>query len=158
MSGRITRDELYMGLAHLMSLRSTCGRKQVGAVLVKEGRVISCGYNGSPSTEPHCLERGCNLSQPCQHAFHAERNAIEWAYMHHLKIEGVTMYVTLMPCKDCAARIISTGGIHRVVFRDEYREKSGILLLKRNGIRTELYQDPRDFNSQLQNCTVPNED
>tara|TARA_R110001606_G_scaffold395476_3_gene567849 strand:+ start:1300 stop:1749 length:450 start_codon:yes stop_codon:yes gene_type:complete len=143
-------------MAHLMSLRGTCKRKQVGAIIVQEGRIISCGYNGAAPELPHCLEHGCDINRACNHAYHAEQNALLWAIGNQININKSVLYVTTSPCIKCAELIIQLKNVGQsmieVVYSEEYREKEGLLLLERNGIRTIKYQDARNFYSQIQNC------
>lgn len=161
MKGRLNREELYMSMAHLMSLRGTCKRMQVGAVLVNKGRIISCGYNGAPSSKPHCLENGCDINRPCNHAFHAEQNAILWAIGNNIDINDTQLYCTHSPCKRCAELIVQMKmvgkNITHVIYSEEYREKDGLLLLERNGISTTQFKDGRNFYSQIRDCKISKE-
>lgn len=120
---RISRDYLYTGVCSLLAARSTCLRGHVGALVVVEHRIVSTGYNGSPSGAPHCLEVGCLPvvnhmlttdelaleSWGCQRAIHAELNAILWAARYGIKLEGGHMYCTYSPCKTCAEAIVQAG-------------------------------------------------
>lgn len=147
-----------MSMAYLMSLRGTCQRKQVGAVIVHEGRIVSCGYNGAASNLPHCLEHGCNINKPCNHSYHAEQNAILWAIGNKIDIMESRLYVTTSPCERCAELIVQMKNVGQniieVVYSDEYREKEGLLLLERNQIKTRKYQDGRNFYTQVQTCKI----
>jgi dCMP deaminase len=120
---RISRDELYLGVCDLLAARSTCLRGHVGALVVVENRIVSTGYNGSPSGAPHCLEAGC-LPVPghrlttdelaldawgCQRSIHAELNTILWAARYGIKLDGGHMYCTYSPCKTCAEAIVQAG-------------------------------------------------
>lgn len=128
-------DEYFMEIAAVVSQRSTCLRRQVGAVIVKEKRMIATGYNGAASGAPHCDVTGCirqklgvrsgERHELCA-AIHAEQNAIIQAAKYGVSIEGATLYCTCQPCAICAKMIVNAG-IRRVVFRgdypDEYAEK-----------------------------------
>lgn len=135
MRTRIGRDELYIEIVKLVAQRSTCLRKQVGAILVKEGRIITTAYNGPPSGFPHCTKDTCK-GKNCNISIHAEMNAIAFAAKSGVSIEGSTMYCTMSPCINCA-KVILNSGIVRVVYFEEYRLREGIELLKNNGIETE---------------------
>lgn len=123
-----------MGMAHLASLRGTCNRLRVGAVLAIESRPISIGYNGAPSGHAHCGSQ-CNATNPCSNTLHAEYNAIWWARKHDLfhLIPKCTLYVTDSPCDKCA-ELITLVGIPRVVYDREYRVVDGINRLKDWGV------------------------
>lgn len=127
---RITRDEFLMQVADLISLRATCPRAKVGAVLVQEGRIISTGYNGSPSGTPHCIDKGCILDKEgsCIRTVHAEVNCICFAAKHGIKTEGSTLYLTLSPCLDCA-KVIINAGIKKVIYWEKYSHSEGLRLL-----------------------------
>jgi dCMP deaminase len=137
---RITRDHLFMGMAHLLAQRSTCERGQVGAVIVRDRRVISSGYNGAPPGMPHCTEVGCKLdpieelasvgarmsgkpaltSLGCQRTIHAEANAIVWAARHGIATEGAVMFCTYSPCRQCA-ELAHSAGIVELIYDKNYR-------------------------------------
>lgn len=112
---------MLMGMAHLASLRGTCNRLRVGAVLALDSRPLSIGYNGAPSGHAHCGS-DCNPSNPCLNTLHAERNAIWWAKEHGLfhLVPQCTLYVTDSPCMPCAT-LIQMAGVRRVVYDREYR-------------------------------------
>ncbi len=120
-----------MELAGNLALRSHCVKAKVGAVLTKDTRIISLGYNGPPAGTHNCdlewPEHGCprDSKGSCSLALHAEQNAILYAAKNNVPIEGCTLYVTLSPCIACA-RIIYTTGIKRVVYRESYAAYKGI--------------------------------
>jgi dCMP deaminase len=124
-------EEIYMDLAENLALRSHCVKAKVGAVLTKDTRIISLGYNGPPAGTHNCdLEwpvEGCprDSKGSCSLALHAEMNAILYASKNNVPIEGCTLYVTLSPCISCA-RIIYTTGIKKVIFKHSYAEYKGI--------------------------------
>jgi dCMP deaminase len=124
-------DEIYMELAAKLALRSHCVKAQVGAVLTKDTRIISLGYNGPPAGTHNCDEEwplsGCprDSKGSCSLALHAEQNAILYAAKNNFSIESSTLYVTLSPCIACA-RVIYTVGIKKVYYKDSYAEFKGI--------------------------------
>ncbi len=131
-----------MELAHVVARRSTCLRQKVGAVIVKDKRILATGYNGPPSGMPHCIDVGClreRLGVPSGerielcNGLHAEQNAIIQAAKFGISIDGATMYTTHCPCITCAKMIINAG-IKRVVYGREYADKRGLELLKKAGI------------------------
>ena len=135
-------DEYFMGIMDLVKERSTCLRRQVGALIVKDKRILSTGYNGAPTGCSHCEEVGClreKLQIPsgqrhelCR-ALHAEQNAIVQAAMHGVSVAGGTLYVTHQPCVMCAKMAINAG-IKRIVFKGAYPDELSLELLKEAGI------------------------
>ena len=133
---RVSRDAQMLMQAMVTSLRSTCGRRQVGAIIALDGRVISSGYAGPPSGHPHCDHRcftASNAMGGCNRTIHAEANAIAYAARHGISTTGATLYCTLSPCRECAKIIISSG-IKRVCYLEAYRDLSGVNLLQESGI------------------------
>lgn len=130
---RIDRDTLFMTVAALAAERGTCPRKQVGAVIVVENRIVSMGYNGAPPGLAHCTEVGCNVDettfQGCQRAIHAEVNALAFSARQGQATDGAVMYSTCATCVPCAQLLLSAG-IREFVFREPYRLRDGIELLK----------------------------
>ncbi len=124
-------DDIYMDLATSLALRSHCVKAQVGAVLTKDSRVISLGYNGPPAGTHNCDEQwpveGCprDSKGSCSLALHAEQNAILYASKNNVEISGSTLYVTLSPCISCA-RVIFTTGIKRVIYLNSYADYKGL--------------------------------
>jgi len=124
-------DEYFMQLAHLVKRRSTCLRRQVGAVLVRDRRILATGYNGAPSGIVHCEVTGClrqKLKVPsgqrhelCR-GLHAEQNVIIQCALHGVSTKGATLYVTVTPCIICAKMIINAG-IKEIVIEGEYPDK-----------------------------------
>ena len=118
-----------MQMAEIVAQRSTCDRLNVGAIIIKDGRVISTGYNGNVSGMPHCQHRMLDVPGiPCTTAVHAEANAIVWAARHGVATEGTMLFTTHQPCLDCAKLIINAG-IIRVFFKNEYRLREGLEML-----------------------------
>lgn len=118
---RPNREMTFMMIAKVISLRGTCLRARVGAVLVKDKRVISMGYNGALPGEEHCDGESCMADAPCNNTVHAEVNAIYYAARAGIPILGATLYATHSPCKRCTEAIIQAG-IKEVVYLKEYRE------------------------------------
>lgn len=137
---RITREEQMMLHALATSMRSTCGRKAVGAIIAKEGRIISSGYAGPPAGFPHCT-RSCmdqsTAQGACIRTIHAEQNAIAYAARYGISTEGATLYCTDSPCLNCAKQLINTG-IIAVKYLRPYRDLSGVDLLQSAGIPCEI--------------------
>ena len=120
----------FMGIADLVATRSTCLRRRVGAILVKDKRILTSGYNGAPSGIAHCIETGClrdrlNVPSGEKHELcrgvHAEQNAIIQAANHGISVKGSVLYCTNQPCSICAKMIINAG-IEKVYFRDGYND------------------------------------
>jgi len=144
-------DDIYMDLAVNLSKRSHCVKIHVGAVLAKDTRIISLGYNGPPAGTHNCdiewPEKGCprDSKGSCSLALHAEQNAILYASKNKSSLEGSTLYITLSPCIACA-RIIFSTGISKVIYRDSYAEYKGIPsdegidFLNKFGVETERYK------------------
>ena len=143
-------EDIFMELAVNLSKRSHCIRRQVGAVLTKDTRIISIGYNGPPSGTHNCdiewPETGCpkDSKGSCSLALHAEQNAIIYAVKNGTLIEGATLYVTLSPCIACA-RIIYSTGIKKVFYLHSYAEykgiptEEGVEFLKKFGVEVSKY-------------------
>lgn len=137
-------DEYFMDIVTLVSRRSTCLRRSVGAILVKDKRILATGYNGAPSGLRHCLEVGClreqmNIRSGERHelcrGLHAEQNAIIQSALHGISLKGATLYCTNHPCIICAKMIINAG-IVRVLYRDGYRDSMAENMLKEAEIET----------------------
>lgn len=127
---RLDPDAYFMGIAQAVALRSNCIRRKVGAIIVVEKRIVSTGYNGTPSGMANCFEGGCARCnsgdvvmgegyEECL-CVHAEQNAIFLAARHGTRVEGGTVYCTLAPCTTCLKACIQAG-IDRFVFGEEYR-------------------------------------
>lgn len=148
---RITREEMFSRVCQVVAQRSTCLRSQVGAILVKDGRIISIGYNGPVSGMPVCVEPPVDWSKTkgdlpkwlreglnktycqgpgCTRSCHAETNAIAFAAKAGMSVDGCTMYCTMSPCINCA-KVIVNSGIRKLVYLEDYRDQSGIDLLKK---------------------------
>lgn len=144
-------NQIYMELAGNLAARSHCVKIHVGAVITKETRIVSLGYNGPPAGTHNCdvewPETGCPRSSKggCSLALHAEENAILYAAKNRLTLEGATLYVTLSPCLSCA-RLIYTSGIKMVYYRDSYAAykglevDEGIQFLTTFGVKTQPFK------------------
>ena len=123
--------DIYMELAEKLATRSHCVKAQVGAVLTKDTRIISLGYNGPPAGTHNCdvewPKEGCprDSKGSCSLALHAEQNAILYASKNNVVMEGCTLYVTLSPCISCA-RVIYTMGIKKVYYLNSYADFKGL--------------------------------
>ncbi len=154
-------DDIFMELAYNLAKRSHCVRRQVGAVLTRDTRIISIGYNGPPSGTHNCDQEygdaGCpkDSKGSCSLALHAETNAILYAVKNGSAIEGSTLYVTLSPCISCA-RIIYTMKIKKVIFLNSYAaykglsSDEGVDFLRKFGVEVDAYsgnlkQDKESF-------------
>lgn len=137
-------DEYFMEMAMLTAKRSTCMRRNIGAVIVQDKHIIATGYNGAPKGIPHCEEiGGClrekmNIPSGERHelcrALHAEQNAIIQAATLAQSIEGASIYITNQPCVICAKMIINAG-IKRIVVKEGYPDKLAVDLLAEAGLK-----------------------
>jgi len=151
MMDRPNWDEYFMEMAELARTRTTCLRRGVGAVIVKDNRVMATGYNGAPSGVRHCEETGClrqKLNVPsgkchelCR-GLHAEQNAIIQAARHGQNIAGGTLYCTNQPCVICAKMIINAG-IKRIVIKEGYSDELAVEMLTEAGLKIERIDDLR---------------
>lgn len=116
-------DSYFMSLARTVSTRSTCSRKHVGALLVRDRVILSTGYNGSIRGMPHCDEVGHLMEEGhCVRTIHAEQNAIVQAATHGVRIEGADLYVTASPCWICF-KLVANAGVKRMVYGEFYRDE-----------------------------------
>jgi len=148
---KLSFNEIYMELAEKLATRSHCVKAQVGAVLTKDTRIISLGYNGPPAGTHNCDQEwpvvGCprDSKGSCSLALHAEQNAILYAAKNNVSMQGATLYITLSPCIACA-RVIFTTGIKKVYFKDSYANfkglasDEGVYFLKRFGVEVIQYK------------------
>jgi dCMP deaminase len=145
---RPTWDQYFIDITHLVSTRSTCLRRQVGALLVKNRNILATGYNGTPSGIRHCEETGClreRLQVPsgerhelCR-GLHAEQNAIIQAARHGVNIDGSTLYCTTMPCIICTKMLINAG-IRRIVYDEGYADELAREMVEESGIETVRFE------------------
>ncbi|QSZ27035.1 cytidine/deoxycytidylate deaminase family protein [Aceticella autotrophica] len=135
-------DEYFMQIVDIVKMRSTCLRKHVGAVIVKDMHIISTGYNGAPSGLKHCEETGCmreKLKIPsgerhelCR-GIHAEQNAIIQAALNGVSTKDATIYVNVCPCSLCAKMLINAG-IKRIVYQEGYPDELSMEFIKEAGL------------------------
>ena len=140
--GRPSWETYFMDIAELVAKRSTCLRRAVGSVVVKDKRILSTGYNGAPTGIKHCIETGClreklNVPSGERHelcrGIHAEQNAIIQAAFHGVSIKGATLFCTNQPCSICAKMIINAG-IIKLYYRDGYADSMAQEMFKDAGI------------------------
>lgn len=136
-------DEYFLNIAEEVAKRSTCLRRAVGAVLVRDKRILTTGYNGAPRGMRHCSETGClrekmNVPSGERHelcrGLHAEMNAFMQAASHGISVEGSILYCTNQPCALCSKMIINAG-VQKIVIRDHYPDKLADEMLKEAGIK-----------------------
>jgi len=153
MSSRPTWDEYFIKIAALVSERSTCLRHHVGAIVVKDKRIITTGYNGAAKGTKDCLELGClrdesKIPSGTKHeicrAIHAEQNAIIQGAIHGASIEGGTLYCTHTPCIICA-KMIANSGIKKIVSYQDYPDKKAQELLEEAGISLKKINKPEQY-------------
>jgi dCMP deaminase len=131
---RASWDEYFMNIAREVSTRSTCDRKFVGAVLVRDKSILATGYNGSIRGLPHCDEEGHLMEEGhCVRTVHAEANAVAQAARNGVRIEGAGIYVTASPCWQCF-RLVANAGVVRIVFGEFYRDPKIFEFAQRLGI------------------------
>jgi len=133
-----------MQVAWVMASRSTCSRLNVGCVITRGTRIISSGWNGSPTKMDHCPNP--HPDAPCENACHAELNAIAWAARSGVATKSAWLFCTHQPCLKCAQLIVNAG-IYKVVYDKEYRDLAGIELLRKAGISVESIDDIESIQS-----------
>jgi dCMP deaminase len=142
-------DEYFMEITRLVARRSTCLRRSVGAVLVKDKNILATGYNGAPSGVAHCLDVGClrermavlpgERHELCR-GLHAEQNAIIQAAKHGTNINGATLYCTTMPCIICSKMLINAG-ILRIVYAQGYPDQLAEEMIEEAGIEAKRFDE-----------------
>ena len=142
-------DQYFMDITRVVATRSTCMRRQVGAVIVKDKRLLTSGYNGAPRGLAHCADVGClreanhvpsgQRHELCR-GMHAEQNAIVQAALYGVAIEGSTLYCTHQPCSACTKMIINAG-ISRVVYEYGYPDGLASALMIEAGIQCERFDE-----------------
>lgn len=133
---RISRPEMFMQVAKVVAQRSTCFRLNVGAVITVDNRIVSCGYNGSPPGQDHCLGNNCPGADGCHLTIHAEDNAIRYV-PQGVQLLMKDLYVTDSPCLSCA-QLIAKSRIGRIFFATPYRDTAPLEWLHIN--KVEVYQ------------------
>lgn len=140
--------EYFMAITRMVAMRSTCLRRSVGAIIVKDKRILSTGYNGAPTGIRHCEEVGCirqdaSIPSGTRHelcrGLHAEQNAIVQAAYHGISIRGATLYCTNMPCVICSKMIINAG-IEKVVYAEGYDDPLSEQFFKEANILVERFE------------------
>ncbi len=149
---RMGLDEYFMQVAQLVSQRSTCLRRPVGAIVVKRKRILTTGYNGAPRNMRHCLEVGCIREQMgvtsgerhelCR-GVHAEQNAIIQSSVFGVSVEGGTLYTTTFPCVLCSKLVINAG-LEEIVYDKGYPDDLSKELLAESGILLRQYSIPEE--------------
>jgi dCMP deaminase len=150
-------DEYFMQICRVVATRSTCLRRQVGAILVSDRRILSTGYNGAPKDLEHCADLGgcyrekmnvpSGERQELCRALHAEQNAIIQAAVHGVKLENVTAYCTTMPCVTCAKMLINVD-VRRIVYEADYPDELSREMLAEAGV--ELVRWPPNDAGEIQ--------
>lgn len=144
---RVSWDEYFMNIAQVVASRSTCDRKQVGAVIVRDKTILSTGYNGSVRGMPHCDEVGHWLENDhCIATIHAEQNAILQAAKNGVVIDKAMIYVTASPCWSCFKCLVNAG-IERIVFQEFYRDERIFAVAHTLGIQLVPLQTPLAKNT-----------
>jgi len=142
-------NRYFMDIAKLVAKRSTCLRRQVGAILVKDKRILATGYNGAPSGLAHCTVIGCyrqkhNIPSGERHelcrGLHAEQNAIIQAAYHGISIKGATLYCTNMPCIICTKMLINSG-IKKIYYLEGYADPLAREMMKEAGIEAVQFEE-----------------
>lgn len=141
-------DEYFMTLANQVATRTTCMRRGVGAVIVKERRILATGYNGVPAGLAHCAETGClrqQLGVPsgqrheiCR-GLHAEQNAIIQAARYGINIAGASIYINTQPCVVCAKMIINAD-IEEIIYQNPYPDELAMSMLEEAGIKLRVFE------------------
>jgi dCMP deaminase len=120
---RVSWHEYFMNIAEQVATRSTCSRKNVGAVIVRDKTILSTGYNGSLRGAPHCDEVGHDIENDhCVRTVHAEANAVAQAAKHGIQIDQSEIYVTASPCLNCF-KLIANAGITKIYYKEFYRDE-----------------------------------
>lgn len=145
---RPSADKYFMDMARLVSSRSTCLRRHVGAVIVKDQHVLSTGYNGAPRGVSHCESTGCmratlNVPSGTRHELcrgvHAEQNAVAQAAYHGTSVNGAVLYTTTFPCSLCA-KILINSGITEIIYEEGYMDELSKDILSESPIKIRKYE------------------
>ena len=153
---RIVKENYYLDIAETVLERSTCLRRQYGAIIVRNDEIVATGYNGAPRGRKNCSDLGYCVREQMRvprgeryelcRSVHAEANAITKLARSSNNSDGSTLYVTASPCIECAKLIIQAG-IKRVVYAEKYRLNDGIELMERAGIKV-VYLNPDDASQE----------
>lgn len=146
---RMPWPDYFMSITYLVRERSTCLRRKVGAIAVKDRHILATGYNGAPSGVRHCLETGCLREQMgipsgqrheiCR-GLHAEQNAIIQAARYGINITGASIYITTQPCVVCAKMLINAG-IGEIIYQNPYPDELSMSMLEEAGIKLRVYEE-----------------
>jgi dCMP deaminase len=140
---RVSWDTYFMRIANEVSSRSTCDRKHVGAVIVRDRNILSTGYNGSMVGMPHCCEAGCLMENGhCIATVHAEANAILQAAKNGVSINGATIYTTASPCWYCFQLIVNSG-LKKVLFGEFYRDNRVLEVARQLGLECHVVEETK---------------
>ncbi len=138
---RLRYDKAYLRMAQTWAELSHCERKKVGALIVRDGRIISDGYNGTPAGFPNCCENQQGETE--WYVLHAEANAILKVARSTNDCSDATLFITLSPCKDCS-KLVLQAGITRVVYMTEYKDTMGVDFLRSAGVEVVHISDPNE--------------
>ena len=138
--GRPSWDEYFMNIAKAVASRSTCSRRSVGALVVKDKRILATGYNGAPAGLRHCdhTDDADMRDGHCARSTHAEQNAIVQAARHGTMIDGASVYCTAQPCLTCA-KLLVNAGVKRVVYDGDYPDELAVAILREAGIALDRF-------------------
>ena len=154
-------DDYFMSIAKIVATRGTCDRLQVGAVLIKNNRIVATGYNGAPPGMAHCDGPAGHLMEDnhCIRTVHAEANCVlQAAVTGGTSTLGTTLYTTHSPCYTCY-KALATAGVKRIVAGAQYQSPAVVAALKESGIEFLAYQPSREWSERLaQAFTAPLED
>jgi dCMP deaminase len=141
-ASRPSWDDYFMGITFQVAGRSTCDRARVGAIIVKDRRILTTGYNGAPAGLAHCDDIGhLIVGGHCVRTLHAEQNAIIQAALHGVSVAGGAIYVTHQPCLTCAKMIINAG-IRRVIYAGHYPDQNAVAFLQAAGVELVAHPAP----------------
>ena len=145
MTPRVDWHTYFMNIAHQVATRSTCDRKHVGAVIVRDRTILSTGYNGSIRGMPHCDDEGHQMEGGhCVATVHAEANAIIQAAKNGVRIDEAELYTTASPCWPCF-KLVANSGIRRLYYGEFYRDEKSLAVAERIGIElVDLGDDERE--------------
>ena len=155
---RLSWDDYFMDITRLVSKRSTCLRRYVGAVIVRDKRILATGYNGAPRGLAHCEETGClreklgipsGQKQELCRGLHAEQNAIIQAALSGVSIENSQIYSVTQPCIICAKMIINSG-IKRVIYQDSYPDELAEQMFSEAGVELIKVEELQAIDSETQ--------
>jgi len=148
MEERPSYDEYFMEMAHVVAKRSTCLRRKVGAILVKDKHILSTGYNGAPKGMDHCSETGClrehmNIPSGERHelcrGLHAEQNVIIQAAVFGTSIKGSTLYCTYTPCVVCVKMLINAG-VLEIIYAGDYPDELAKRMMKESNLKIKRFK------------------